>query len=71
VSIQGRRLPGERHAEVLGGKALVAQDARDLAVDLEDRGGRILQQRLRGEVHLAHLLEQLAHVLRARARAAW
>ena len=35
---------GERHAEVLGGEALVAQDAGDLAVDVEDRRRRIVEQ---------------------------
>jgi hypothetical protein len=39
----GQEAPRERHAEVLGGEFVVAQDPRDLAVDVEDRGGRILE----------------------------
>src|SRR5207237_9361635 len=54
---------GYRHAEVFRRKALVAQDARDFAIDLEDRRGRIVEQALRGERELAHLLQELAPVL--------
>src|SRR6266436_3776731 len=36
-------------------------------IQLEDRGGRILQERFRGLVHESDLLSQLAHMLGARA----
>ena len=58
----------QRNADVRCREAVVAQDARHLAVDVEDRRLRIVEQALRREMRLAHLLQELAHVLRARAR---
>ncbi len=67
LSIHGYERARQRHPEVLGREAVVAQDAGDLAVDVEDGRVGIVEQSLRREVRLAHLLQQLAHVLRAGA----
>ena len=48
-----------------GREALVPQDASHFAVDVEDRGRGVVEQRFRCEMRFAHLLQQLAHVLRA------
>src|ERR1700730_948039 len=53
----GNQAPGERHAKVLGRKALVAQYARDLAADIEYRRARIAEQVLCREMNFAHLLQ--------------
>jgi hypothetical protein len=63
----GQEAAGERDTEVLRGEIVFAQDAGHLAVDVEDRRGGIVEEALGGEVQLAHLLQQLAHVLRAGA----
>src|SRR6266508_1614220 len=57
----GNETAGERHARMLGRKPLVAQDPGYLAIDVENSGGGVVEQILRREVGLAHLLEQLAH----------
>src|SRR5713101_6558411 len=57
----------KRKAEALPWQRLVPQRRRHRPVQLEDRGGRILQGRSRGLVHESDLLDQLAHVFGARA----
>ena len=53
---------------MLGREAFVTEDAGHFAIDVEDRRSGILEQAFRGEMRFAHLLQQLAHRLRPRAR---
>ncbi len=57
---------GQGHLEVLGREAVRTHGFGYLAVNLQNRGGRIVQLRLDALVELAHLVQQLAHVLSAR-----
>src|SRR5207237_1252744 len=63
----GNEAARERDAEMLLREVRIAQDAGHLAVDVENRRRRILEQAARRHVRLAHLHEELAHVLRTGA----
>ncbi len=57
---QGAR---QGHAKVGRREGIVTHGAGDFAIDVENRGSGIVQQFLDGAVELAHLGQQLAHVL--------
>src|SRR2546425_761140 len=57
----------ERKPELPAWQRSVPQRRGHRPVQLKDRGGRILQQRSRGLVHESGLLDQLTHVVGARA----
>ncbi|CAN0627157.1 protein of unknown function [Burkholderia multivorans] len=59
---------GERHAEVARRHRIAVHRGQHAAVDVEDRRRRIGELLLHRAVQRAHLRQQLAHVLRARAR---
>src|SRR5467141_1211432 len=57
----------KRKPELSAWQRSVPQRRGHRPIQLKDRGGRILQQRSRGLVHESDLLDQLTHVLGARA----
>ena len=63
----GNQRTGQRHPKIGGGKPLVPQNAGHFPVDVQNGRGRIIEQRLGDAMRLAHLLQQLAHVLGAGA----
>ncbi len=56
----------QRHTKIRRREFFIAQYARDFAVDIEDGGGRIIQQRFNRAMRLAHLCQQFTHILRTR-----
>src|ERR1019366_8987472 len=58
---------GERMAEMPGRKILLALHVGNRAVDIENRGIRLVELRPGGVMQYPHLPHQLSHVLRAGA----
>ena len=64
----GDEAAGQGRAEIGGRERWVAQGLDHVAVQVEDGRGRVVEQLLGVLAHQPHLVDQLAHVLRARAR---